>query len=177
MIETRSTVALVKAVDQMIKSAAVEYEGRYKVGYYLTDVSEPGRGNTLILPGSHLQNEIECEQNGRASPEGAEPLCVPAGSAMILDRRTWHSRSANQSDMTRKVIWYGYSYRWLRPKDEMTVEHLFQQLDPIRRQLLGDGLSANATCGLGRLRPDLAVGWRRLGGCGGRGSRAPSCSR
>ena len=29
-----------------------------KIGYYLTDVSEPGRGNTLILPGSHLQNEI-----------------------------------------------------------------------------------------------------------------------
>jgi len=114
-----------------------------KIGYYLTDVSEPGRGNTLILPGSHLQNEIVCEQDGEANPEGAEPLCVPAGSAMILDRRTWHSRSANQSNMTRKVIWYGYSYRWLRPKDEMTVEHLFPQLDPIRRQLLGDGFSAN----------------------------------
>ena len=36
LIETRSTVALVKAVDQMLKSADVEYEGRYKVGYFLT---------------------------------------------------------------------------------------------------------------------------------------------
>ncbi len=36
LIETRSTVALVKAMDEMLKGAAVEYEGRMKVGYYLT---------------------------------------------------------------------------------------------------------------------------------------------
>jgi hypothetical protein len=53
-----------------------------------------------------------------------------------------HEDSAYQ---TRKVVWYGYSYRWLRPKDQMTVAHLYPQLDPIRRQILGDGLSANGT--------------------------------
>ena len=62
---------------------------------------------------------------------------------MLVDRRIWHSRSANLSDQTRKVLWYGYSYRWLRPKDKMTVSHLYPQLDPIRRQILGDGLSNN----------------------------------
>ena len=36
MIETRSTVALVKAVDMMLKAADVTLEGRYKVGYFLT---------------------------------------------------------------------------------------------------------------------------------------------
>jgi len=36
LIETRSTVALVKAVDEMLKAADVEYEGSYKVGYFLT---------------------------------------------------------------------------------------------------------------------------------------------
>ena len=36
LIETRSTVALVRAVDQMLKTAEVEYEGSYKVGYFLT---------------------------------------------------------------------------------------------------------------------------------------------
>ncbi len=116
-----------------------------KVGYYLTDVSEPGRGNTLIVPGSHTQNQIDLPQDGQSSPAGAEPLRVPAGSAVIIDRRIWHSRSANSSDRTRKVVWYGYSYRWLRPKDAMTVEHLYPDLDPIRRQILGDGPSANGT--------------------------------
>ncbi len=114
-----------------------------KIGYYLTDVSQPNRGNTLVLPGSHLQNELDCPQDGRSNPAGAEPVLAPAGSAVIVDRRIWHSRSANTSDMTRKVIWYGYSYRWLRPKDAMTVAHLYPKLDPIQRQLLGDGKSAN----------------------------------
>ena len=36
LIETRSTVALVKAVDEMLKAAPVEFEGNFKVGYFLT---------------------------------------------------------------------------------------------------------------------------------------------
>ncbi len=116
-----------------------------KVGYYLTDVSQPGRGNTLLVPGTQLWNEIEVPQDGASNPEGCISLCVPPGSALLLDRRTWHSRSANASDLTRKVIWYGYGYRWLRPKDEMTVAHLYSKVDPIRRQILGGSASANGT--------------------------------
>ena len=116
-----------------------------KVGYYLSDVSQPGRGNTLLVPASQLWNEIDLPQDGRSSPDGCISLCVPPGSALVLDRRTWHSRSANASDLTRKVIWYGYSYRWLRPKDEMTVAHLHSKVDPVRRQILGGGASANGT--------------------------------
>lgn len=36
LLETRSTVGLVAAVDVMLKSADVVHEGRYKVGYFLT---------------------------------------------------------------------------------------------------------------------------------------------
>jgi ectoine hydroxylase-related dioxygenase (phytanoyl-CoA dioxygenase family) len=114
-----------------------------KVGYYLTDVSQPDRGNTLIVAGSHLRDEVDCPADGVSNPEGAEPLCIKAGTAVLIDRRIWHSRSPNLSGLTRKVIWLGYSYRWLRPKDEMTVAHLYPQLGPIGRQILGDGLSAN----------------------------------
>jgi ectoine hydroxylase-related dioxygenase (phytanoyl-CoA dioxygenase family) len=115
-----------------------------KVGYYLTDVSKPDRGNTLILPGSHLTDELDLPDEGISSPPGAIPLCVPAGSALLLDRRLWHSRSTNFGPETRKVLWMGYAYRWLRPKDEMTVAHLADRVDPIRRQLLGLGCSANS---------------------------------
>lgn len=114
-----------------------------KVGFYLTDLAESNGGNTLVVPGSHLQNRLDCPQDGQSSPAGTEPVCVPAGSAMILDRRTWHSRSANTSDKPRKVLWLGYSYRWMSPKDEMTVEHLYPNLSPIECQLLGAG-SANS---------------------------------
>lgn len=114
-----------------------------KVGYYLTDVTAADRGNTLIVPGSHLQDEIDLPQDGVSNPAGSQPLCVKAGSAVLLDRRIWHSRSMNTSSLTRKVLWYGYSYRWLKPKDAMTVEHLWSRVDPVRRQLLGGGQSAN----------------------------------
>lgn len=36
LVETRTTVGLVKALDTMLKEADVIYEGRYKVGYFLT---------------------------------------------------------------------------------------------------------------------------------------------
>jgi len=114
-----------------------------KVGYYLTDVSESDRGNTLVVPGSHLHDEIDLPQDGVSNPAGSVPLQVKAGSAVLLDRRIWHSRSMNTSKLTRKVVWYGYSYRWLKPKDAMTVAHLRDSVDPIKRQLLGGGSSAN----------------------------------
>ena len=36
LLETRSTIALVKALDRMLKTADVDCEGSYKVGYFLT---------------------------------------------------------------------------------------------------------------------------------------------
>jgi ectoine hydroxylase len=114
-----------------------------KIGFYLTDASEPDRGNTLILPGSHHCDEIDCPPDGNSNPAGAEPVCVKPGAALIIDRRIWHSRSPNLWKQTRKVVWFGYAYRWLRPKDQMTVAHLYPGLDPIRRQILGDMPTAN----------------------------------
>lgn len=84
-----------------------------KVGYFLTDLTEPGRGNTYVVPGSHLKNELSYED---ASSKGL-PVCAKAGSAIFLDRRVWHASSPNISELTRKVLFYGYSYRWIRPSD------------------------------------------------------------
>ena len=62
---------------------------------------------------------------------------------MFFDRRLWHAGSPNWSAVIRKVLFYGYGYRWIRTKDDMTVQHLWERSDPIRRQLLGDGLNCN----------------------------------
>lgn len=130
-----------------------------KVGYFLTDTTEPGRGNFLVVPGSHLWNELPVPPGG--SPEGVVTVRVPPGTAVIFDRRLWHTPSPNRSQITRKVLFYGYSYRWLRPRDDMTVAHLMERCDPIRRQLLG----ASATGGHGYTSPtdaDVPLrGWLR----------------
>lgn len=114
-----------------------------KVAYFLSDTSEPGRGNFWVIPGSHLRDTLEKPADGVGQPEGAVPVLAKPGSAVFFDRRLWHTASPNTSAVTRKVLFYGYGYRWLRTKDDMTVQDLWERCDPIRRQLLGDGVNAN----------------------------------
>ena len=106
-----------------------------KVAYFLTDTSELGRANLYVIPGSHLLNKLPVDEDKR--PKGGLAVRAKPGDAVFFDRRIWHSSSPNTSDMPRKVLFYGYSYRWLRPRDNMTVDHLMDRIDPIRQQLLG----------------------------------------
>jgi ectoine hydroxylase-related dioxygenase (phytanoyl-CoA dioxygenase family) len=114
-----------------------------KVAYFLSDISEPDRGNFWIIPGSHRDDTLVRPEGGIGQPEGAIPVCVKPGSAVFFDRRLWHTASPNWSDITRKVLFYGYGYRWIRTKDDMTVQSLWDQSDPIRKQMLGWGTNAN----------------------------------
>lgn len=114
-----------------------------KVAYYLDGDPEPGNGNLYVVPGSHRHDERPGDPDANGDLPGAIAIGVPPGTAVFFDRRLWHSKSPNLGSGTRKVLFCGYAYRWLRTKDEMTVRHLYPSLDPIQRQLLGDGLDAN----------------------------------
>ena len=37
----------------------------------------------------------------------------------MFDRRIWHSASVNTNQYDRIVLFYGYSYRWLKPRDNI----------------------------------------------------------
>ena len=114
-----------------------------KVAYFLSDTSEEGRGNFWIIPGSHLHDELKRPEGGKGQPQGAIPVRAKPGAAVFFDRRLWHTASPNWSDVTRKVLFYGYGYRWIRTKDDMTVSELWEQSDAIRRQMLGWGVNCN----------------------------------
>ncbi|GAB4462369.1 MAG: hypothetical protein OHK0029_29090 [Armatimonadaceae bacterium] len=114
-----------------------------KVAYFLSDTSEEGRGNFWIIPGSHLCDTLDRPASGEGQPEGAIPVRAMPGTAVFFDRRLWHAASPNWSDVTRKVLFYGYGYRWIRTKDDMTVSELWESSDPIRRQMLGWGVNCN----------------------------------
>lgn len=114
-----------------------------KVAYFLSDTSQPGRGNFWVIPGSHLDDTLERPPDGIGQPAGAVPVLARPGSVVFFDRRLWHTASPNGSEVTRKVLFYGYGYRWIRTKDDMTVQSLWEQSDPIRRQILGWGVNAN----------------------------------
>ena len=114
-----------------------------KVSYWLTDVTHRDNGAMRIVPCSH---KLDIRPPNRADnpdgdPEGAIDLLVKRGTAVLFDRRMWHSRGWNFSDVTRKVLFMGYSYRWLRGLDyNLMPPELLEKCDPIRRQLLGDGV-------------------------------------
>src|SRR5205823_5867006 len=91
-----------------------------KVAYFLSDSSEPGRGNFWVIPNSHPRDTIERPADGIGQPEGAVPVLAKPGTAVFFDRRLWHTATPNWSDITRKVLFYGYGYRWIRTKDDMT---------------------------------------------------------
>ena len=116
-----------------------------KVAFFLTDTTELGRGNFYVIPKSHLQNELKLPSDGISDPKKAMAIQAKAGSAVIFDRRLWHSASPNTSNVTRKVLFYGYSYRWIRPRDGMIVTHFMDRCDPVRQELLGANPSWDAT--------------------------------
>jgi ectoine hydroxylase len=110
-----------------------------KVAYFLTDVDAADQGALRVVPGSHRRDTLPKDRE----PEDAMPLLVRAGSAVVFDRRLWHARGDNTSERTRKALFYGYTYRWIRPRDDLGLsEEQLAGLDPVRRQLLGAGTSA-----------------------------------
>ena len=107
-----------------------------KVAYFLSDTGEPERGNFHIIPGSQLKNTMKWPNGNRNQMvKGSIPVLAPRGSAVIFDRRLWHSASANYWTQPRKVIFYGYAYRWLQARGECDVENFWDQLSPIRKQM------------------------------------------
>jgi hypothetical protein len=116
-----------------------------KVAYILSDLSETGRGATKVIPGSHLKNSLARPADltvHNPDPEGTLEIVGKPGDAFIFDRRQWHSRSTNLSTHTRKILFIGYTYRWIRPLDDMPIDTSSQwwaNRTPLERQLLGEG--------------------------------------
>ena len=114
-----------------------------KLAYWLSDVSEPGRGNLKVVPGSHLVNWIDGPPRRDVQwpdPEGALEVTAGPGDAVFFDRRIWHTRSRNYSPHTRKAVFFGYTYRWAAIRDDIAPIRASGwpgQLTPVQQQLLG----------------------------------------
>jgi hypothetical protein len=110
-----------------------------KIGYVLSDLSRTGRGATKVIPGSHLRNTLE--RTDGEDPRGTVEITADPGDCFIFDRRLWHSRSVNRSTVTRKILFVGYTYRWIRPLDDMPIDRSgewWRNRTPVQRQLLGE---------------------------------------
>ncbi len=91
-------------------------------------------GATLVAPGSHRLDT--------APPQGSlVPATGPAGSALLLDGRTWHGTGANTSRSARRrgILAY-YCRPYIRQQENYLVSlpvEFQSKLDPSHRKLFG----------------------------------------
>jgi ectoine hydroxylase len=110
------------------------------VAFWLSDASVTGRGNLTVIPASHRSNWLPGPPGPTVewpTPPGAVAITAHPGDAVVFDRRLWHTRSDNRSDVTRKAVFFGYTYRWVVRRDRDA--HDLPGLTPVQRQLLGAG--------------------------------------
>jgi hypothetical protein len=114
-----------------------------KFGFWLSDVSETGRGNLTVVPRSHHTNWLPGPPRRDVewpTPPGAVQVTVNAGDVVFFDRRIWHARSTNHSPFRRKCVFIGYTYRWVAIRDEVADlpdRPMWAGLSDVQRQLLG----------------------------------------
>src|SRR5262249_42638946 len=114
-----------------------------KLAYWLSDLSQPGRGNLTLIPGSHRTNWLPGPPQRNQPwppPNDAQQITVAARDAVLFDRRIWHARTTNTSPITRKSVFLSYPYRWITIRDNITTlptQPWWHQLNPIQQQLLG----------------------------------------
>ncbi len=111
----------------------------FKVGWYVTDHTEPGHATILLVPGSYKwTREQRANWESWLNPKEIFELRVPAGSAMLWRPTTLHAVTPNLSKSFRKAIYVSYIPRWVRPSCYMEQDPaLLARSSPIRRQLLG----------------------------------------
>lgn len=109
-----------------------------KACYILSDMSEPNRGNTKIIPRSHNRPYQPNKTSVDETLDDELQICGQPGDVFIFPQNLWHAGAPNRSIHTRRQLFMGYSPLWMRPIDYHQVSaQLIEGADPIRRQLLG----------------------------------------
>ena len=114
-----------------------------KIGYYLTDLTERNSGAICVVRGSHKVSPKKIHApDYQIDPGDVVEVNAKPGTAMLWRTALWHCLTPNLSHHTRKCLYYGYNYRWMRPGDyDRQDPALLARCTPVQRQLL----SANAT--------------------------------
>ncbi len=87
-----------------------------KIGYYLSDMSEPGQGNLMLVPGSHkvALEPTPTQTAGYDTFNGALEVCGPPGTCFMFHNAVWHTSGPwNKPNAQRILLYYAYERPWL----------------------------------------------------------------
>jgi ectoine hydroxylase len=125
-----------------------------RIGFFLTDQSEPDMGNVVLIPGSH---NASLPPPGDATVENiriARVICGRPGTALIFHQGVWHCGTRNERNYPRYIQHMVYAPPWLVPSDRPRNDPAFlARTTPLRRALLGEWQRPEEPFGIGYPRP------------------------
>lgn len=92
-----------------------------KVAYWLTDLPRPNMGNLVVYPGSHRSQRFDAYTRPTAL-EGELPVCVKAGTMMLIHCNLFHRVMDNDSSVTRYNLFYTYCPSWVCEADRLNCD-------------------------------------------------------
>lgn len=104
------------------------------VAWMLDDVDEVN-GGTRVIPGSHLWDSAIGDRTYTEVSTTA-----PAGTALVIDGRTWHAAGENNSRSRRHVLLSNFCRVWVRQQENpflAVAPEVEAELTPRMRRLLG----------------------------------------
>ena len=125
-----------------------------RIGFFLTDQSEPDMGNMVMLPGSHNS----ATPLARTAHDGIktlqEVICGRPGDALMFHQGVYHCGTQNSRSWQRYIQHVVYSPPWLIPSDRKRNDPEFlARTTPLRRALLGEWKRPEEPFGAGYEKP------------------------
>jgi ectoine hydroxylase-related dioxygenase (phytanoyl-CoA dioxygenase family) len=114
--------------------------------WFLDDVTD-ANGGTRLLPGSHLADIAPADPFDPADTIAAEG---PAGTALLLDSRVWHSVGRNTTDRRRHVLVTYFNRSFMRAHENHFLS-LRPELEPTLHEKVRVMLGYRCTLGLGAI--------------------------
>jgi ectoine hydroxylase len=125
-----------------------------RIGYFLTDQSDPDMGNMVMIPGSHNSSvPLDRSFAGDGLPI-REVIRGRPGAALLFHQGVYHCGTCNRRETPRYIQHMVYAPPWLIPSDRKRNDPAFlARTTPLRRALLGEWNRPEEPFGSGYARP------------------------
>ncbi len=110
-----------------------------RIGYVLTDLSEDGCGNLILIPGTHNSSVPLPKGLGPDDVPIAISLRAKPGTAIMFHQGVYHCGGTNELNYNRYMIHMVYAPPWLIRSDRKgNSKEFLERLSPLRRALMGE---------------------------------------
>jgi hypothetical protein len=103
--------------DQAMVPKWIDFPVAVNCFYCLTDYTA-GNGGTLVAPGTHLEATADVND---FDGQGGIPIEAPAGTAILVDGRTWHAAGINTDGELRASVTAYCAAPWIRQRWPMSM--------------------------------------------------------